>query len=154
MWSRRHLISLLLRRNNWDFKVNSFEMFLLLSIQVISSWNWCLPVEEYAADIIMSYGRFLGTGSHAKRSQEVVDKDVELLDVFRLCFQHAKDDLVPLPHALCMWRTDVVLNDGLPLSPTHPAPQEALHLEQQHKQQSINRITSNSSKNTLTNYET
>ncbi len=102
----------------------------------------------------MSYGRFLGTGSHAKRSQEVVDKDVELLDVFRLCFQHAKDDLVPLPHALCMWRTDVVLNDGLPLSPTHPAPQEALHLEQQHKQQSINKITSNSSKNTLTNYET
>lgn len=79
----------------------------------------------------MGYGWFLGTGSHAKRSQEVVNKDVELLDILGLCLQHAKDNLVPLPHALRMWRTDVVLNDGLPLSSTHPAPQEALHLEQQ-----------------------
>lgn len=103
----------------------------------------------------MSYGWFLGTGSHAKRSQEVVDEDMELLDILSLCFQHAEDDLVPLPHALSMWRTDVILNDGLPLSPTHPAPQEALHLNNINKSQSIKPIgLDNSSKNILTNRET
>lgn len=42
------------------------------------------PVEEYAADIIMGDGWFLGTGSHAKRPQEVVHQDVKLLDVLGL----------------------------------------------------------------------
>lgn len=90
------------------------------------------PVQEYAADIVVGYGWFLGTGSHAQWSQEVVDEDMKLLDVFGFGLQHAEDDLVPLPHALCVWRTDVVLNDGLPLSPAHPAPQEALNLRREH----------------------
>lgn len=76
----------------------------------------------------MRYRWFLGTGSHAKWSQEVVYEDMKLLDVFGFSLQHAEDDLVPLPHAFCVWRTDVILNDGLPLSPAHPAPQEALNL--------------------------
>lgn len=58
------------------------------------------PVKKDAADIIVSDGRLLGAGSHAERPQEVVDKDVELLNIFGLCLQHAKNHLVPLPHAL------------------------------------------------------
>ena len=62
-----------------------------------------LPVEEYAADIIVGDGWFLGAGSHAERPQEVVHQDVKLLDVLSLRVQHAEHHLVPLPHALCMW---------------------------------------------------
>lgn len=78
------------------------------------------PVKKDAADIIMSDGRLLGAGGHAERPQEVVDKDVELLNIFGLCLQHAKHHLVPLPHALGMGRTNVVLDDGLPLPATNP----------------------------------
>lgn len=57
------------------------------------------PVKEDAADIIMSDGRLLGAGRHAEWSQEVVDQDVELLDIFCLCLQHTEHHLVSLPHA-------------------------------------------------------
>lgn len=87
------------------------------------------PVEEYAADIIMGDGWFLGACCHAKRPQEVVHQDVKLLDVLCLRVQHAEHHLVPLPHALCMWRADVILDDRLPLSPADPASEKALDLE-------------------------
>lgn len=61
-----------------------------------------VPVEKNAADIIMSDGWLLGTGSHAEWSKEIVDKDVELLDILSLSFQHAKYHLVSLPHAFGM----------------------------------------------------
>lgn len=61
-----------------------------------------VPVEKNAADVIMSDGWLLGTGSHAEWSKEIVDKDVELLDVLSLSFQHAKYHLVSLPHAFSM----------------------------------------------------
>lgn len=62
-----------------------------------------VPVEKNAADIIMSNGWLLGTGSHAEWSKEIVDKYVELLDILGLRFQHAKYHLVSLPHAFGMW---------------------------------------------------
>lgn len=86
------------------------------------------PVEEYAADVIVADGGFLGAGSHAKRPEETVHQDGQLVDVLRLCFHHAEDDLVPLPHALSMRGTDVVLDNNLPLPPAEPATHEALHL--------------------------
>lgn len=89
------------------------------------------PVEEYAADIIVGDGRFLGAGRHAQRPQEVVDQDVELLHIFGLRVHHAEHHLVPLPHALGVWGADVVLDDGLPLPPADPASQEALDLRVQ-----------------------
>lgn len=61
------------------------------------------PVEKYAADIIVGYGRFLGARCHAEWPQEIVHQDVKLLDVLSLRVQHAEHHLVPLPHALCMW---------------------------------------------------
>lgn len=60
------------------------------------------PVKEDAADIVMRDGRLLGAGSHAEWSQEVVDQDVKLLNVFGLSLQHAEHHLVPLPHAFGM----------------------------------------------------
>ena len=45
-----------------------------------------------------------------------------------LGLHHVKDDLVPLPHALSMGRTDVVLNYQLPLPTAQPATHKALHL--------------------------
>lgn len=79
------------------------------------------PVEEYAADIIVGDGRFLGACRHAKRPQEVVHQDVKLLDVLGLRVQHAEHHLVPLPHALCVWRADVILDNCLPLPSADPA---------------------------------
>ena len=43
-----------------------------------------LPVEEDAADVVVGDGGLLGAGGHAKRPQEVVDQDVQLLDVLSL----------------------------------------------------------------------
>ena len=86
------------------------------------------PVEEYAADIVVGDGRFLGAGRHAQRPQEVVHQDVKLLDVLGLRVQHAEHHLVPLPHALCVRRADIILDDCLPLPPADPASQEALDL--------------------------
>ena len=86
------------------------------------------PVKEDAADIVVGDGRLLGAGGHAERPQEVVDQDVELLDVFGFCFQHAKHHLVPFPHALSVRRTDVVLDDGFPLPAANPTSQETLDL--------------------------
>lgn len=79
----------------------------------------------------MCDGRLFGAGSHPQRPQEVVDQDVELLDVLGLGLQHAEHHLVPLAHAVGVGRPDVVLDDGLPLPPAQPAPQEALHLGEQ-----------------------
>lgn len=62
-----------------------------------------IPVEKNAADVIMSDGWLFGAGSHAEWTKEIVDKDVELLDVLSLSFQHAKYHLVSLPHAFSMW---------------------------------------------------
>lgn len=87
-----------------------------------------LPVQEDAADIVVRDGRLLGAGSHAQRAQEVVDQDVQLLHVLGLGLQHAEHHLVPFSHAVGVRRPDVVLDDGLPLAPAQPAPQEALHL--------------------------
>lgn len=87
-----------------------------------------VPVEEDAADIIVADGRFLGAGCHTQRPEETVDQDGQLVDVFRLCFHHVEDDLVPLPHALGVRGADVVLHDDLPLPPAQPASHEALHL--------------------------
>jgi len=78
------------------------------------------PVQEDAADVVVRDGRLLGAGGHAKRPQEVVDQDVELLDVFGLGLQHAEHHLVPLPHAFGVGRTDVVLDDGFPLPAAEP----------------------------------
>lgn len=88
----------------------------------------CTPVEEDAADVVVGDGWFLGAGSHTEGSKEVVDQDVELLDILSLRVQHAEHHLVPLSHALGVGRPDVVLDDGLPLPPAHPASQETLHL--------------------------
>lgn len=90
--------------------------------------GWHLPVEEDAADIVVCDGRLLGAGCHAQWPQEVVDEDVELLDILGLSLQHAENNLVPLAHAVGMRGPYVVLDDGLPLPPAQPAPQEALHL--------------------------
>lgn len=87
-----------------------------------------LPVEEYTADIIVADGWFLGAGSHAERPEETVDQNGELMDVLCLCFHHVEDDLIPLPHALSMRGTDVVLDNDLPLPPAQPATHEALYL--------------------------
>lgn len=87
------------------------------------------PVEEYAADIIVGDGRLLRAGSHAQRPQEVVHQNMKLLDVLCLRVQHAEHHLVPLPHALCMRRADIILDDGFPLPPANPASQKALDLQ-------------------------
>lgn len=100
-------------------KIEAFEMYFQ-SVNV--------PVEEYGADVVMADGRFLGAGGHAERPEETVHQDGELVDVFRLCLHHVEDNLVPLPHALSMGGTDVVLDDDLPLPPAQPATHEALHL--------------------------
>lgn len=76
----------------------------------------------------MGDGGFLGAGGHAKRPQEVVDQDVELLDVLCLGLEHAEHHLVPLPHAFSVRRADVVLDDGLPLPAADPASQKTLDL--------------------------
>ncbi len=76
----------------------------------------------------MADGRLLGAGSHAERPEETVHQDGELVDVFGLCFHHVEDYLVPLPHALSVRGTDVVLDDDLPLPPAQPATHETLHL--------------------------
>lgn len=76
----------------------------------------------------MADGRLLGAGGHAQRPQETVDQDGELVDVLRLGLHHVEDDLVPLPHALGVRGTDVVLDDDLPLPAAQPAAHEALHL--------------------------
>lgn len=86
------------------------------------------PVEEDAADVVVCDGGLLGAGGHPQWAQEVVNQDVELLHVLGLGLQHAEHHLVPLPHAISVRRADVVLDDGLPLAPAQPAPQEALHL--------------------------
>lgn len=93
--------------------------------------GWSSPVEEDAADVVVCDGRLLGAGGHAQRPQEVVDQDVQLLDVLSLSLQHAEHHLVPLAHAVGVGGPDVVLDDGLPLPPAQPAPQEALHLREQ-----------------------
>ena len=89
------------------------------------------PVKKDAADIVVGDGRLLGAGGHAERPQEVVDQDVELLDVLGLGLQHAEHHLVPLPHAFGVRGTDVVLDDGFPLSAANPASQETLDLRLQ-----------------------
>lgn len=76
----------------------------------------------------MADGRFLGAGSHAKRPEETVHQDGELVDVFRLRLHHVEDNLVPFSHALSMRGTDVVLDNDLPLPPAQPATHETLHL--------------------------
>lgn len=63
----------------------------------------------------------LGARSHAEGPQKVVNQDVKLLDVLGLRVQHAEHHLVPLSHALCVRRADVVLDNGLPLPPADPA---------------------------------
>ena len=88
----------------------------------------CSPVQEDAADVVVRDGGFLGAGGHPQRAQEVVHQDVQLLHVLGLGLQHAEHHLVPLAHAVRVRRPDVVLDDGLPLAPAQPAPQEALHL--------------------------
>ena len=80
---------------------SSFSGFLAFTPQYNPS-DQQPPVKEDAADIIMGDGWFLRAGCHAKRPQEVVDQDVELLDIFGFCLQHAKHHLVPLPHAFSM----------------------------------------------------
>lgn len=91
-----------------------------------------LPVEEDAADVVVVYGRLLGAGGHAQRPKEAVDQNGELVNVLRLCFHHVEHDLVPLPHALCVRRADVILDDDLPLPPAQPATHETLHLQWSH----------------------
>lgn len=76
----------------------------------------------------MCYGRLLGAGCHAQWAQKIVDKDVQLLYILSLSFQHAEHHLVPFAHAVGVGRPDVVLDDGLPLPPAQPAPKEALYL--------------------------
>lgn len=102
---------------------------MLWLIEVLCGNERIQPVEEYAADIVVGDGRFLGAGCHAERPKEVVDQNVKLLNVLRLRVQHAEHNLVPLPHALCMRGADVILDDCLPLPPADPASQEALDLE-------------------------
>lgn len=77
----------------------------------------------------MAYGGFLGAGSHAQRSEEAVHQNGELVDVLRLCFHHVKHNLVPLPHALCVRRTNIVLDNDFPLPATQPAAHETLNLQ-------------------------
>ena len=77
----------------------------------------CSPVQEDAADIVVRDGGLLGAGGHPQRAQEVVHQDVQLLHVLGLGLQHAEHHLVPLAHAVCVRRPDVVLDDGLPLAP-------------------------------------
>lgn len=50
------------------------------------------------------------------------------MDIFCFGFHHVEDDLIPLSHALCMGRADIVLNNDLPLPSTKPATHEALDL--------------------------
>lgn len=97
-------------------------------MQLFQCSNLQPPVQEDAADIIVGDGGFLGAGCHAERTQEVVDQDVKLLDVLGLCLQHAEHHLVPLPHALGVGGTDVVLDDGFPLPPANPPSQKTLDL--------------------------
>jgi len=76
-------------------------------------------------------GWFLGAGSHSEWPQEAVDQDGKLMDVLGLSLHHVEDDLVPLPHALSMRRTDVVLHNNLPFPSTQPPSHEALDLQRQ-----------------------
>lgn len=94
------------------------------------------PVEENAADIIMANGGLLGAGCHPQGPEETIDQDVELVHVLRLGFHHGEHDLISLPHALSMGRTDVVLHDGLPLPPTQPSPHKALNLQNEEGKES------------------
>ena len=77
----------------------------------------CSPVQEDAADVVVRDGGLLGAGSHPQWAQEVVHQDMQLLHVLGLGLQHAEHYLVPLAHAVCVRRPDVVLDDGLPLAP-------------------------------------
>lgn len=86
------------------------------------------PVEKNAADIIMANGGLLGAGRHPQGPEETIHQDVELVYILCLGFHHGEHDLVSLPHALSMGRTNVVLYDGLPLPPAQPSSHEALNL--------------------------
>lgn len=76
----------------------------------------------------MANGGFLRAGCHAQGPEETVHQDIELVHILRLGLHHCEHNLVSLPHALSMGRTNVVLHDGLPFPPTQPASHEALNL--------------------------
>lgn len=76
----------------------------------------------------MRDGGLFRTGRHPQRAQEVVHEDVQLLHVLGFGFQHAEDNLVPLPHAVSMRGADVILDDGLPLPSAEPTPEKTLDL--------------------------
>lgn len=76
------------------------------------------PVEKNTADVVVADGGLLGAGRHAQGPQETIDEDVELVDVLRLSLDHGEHDLVSLPHAFGVRRTNVILHDGLPFPST------------------------------------
>lgn len=77
----------------------------------------------------MADGRLLGAGRHSQGPEEAIDQDVELVNILRLSFNHGEHNLVSLPHAFSMRRTNVILHNGLPFPSTQPSSHEALNLQ-------------------------
>lgn len=77
----------------------------------------------------MADGRLLGARCHPQGPQETVHQDIKLVHILRLSLHHVENYLVPLPHALCMRRANIILDNGFPFSSAQPAPHEALNLK-------------------------
>ena len=96
-----------------------------------------LRVQEDGVDVLMGAGRVLGGRGHLERSEEARDENLQLLHVLLLSLHHAEHQTrevssfllfhetsisfnlhppVSFPHALCVWRPNVIFHNLFPPS--------------------------------------